>query len=271
MTPPAAQLWFGKTVHTRQRPFRRGFSHRIAMLEIDIDRLEEAGQLSRLFSVGRGNMIAFRSEDYGPRARGASLRAWAEARFAEAGIDLGGGVIRLLTFPRVLGYGFAPISLWYGLAEDGSVQGVIYEVHNTFGETHSYVSAAAPAAGRQAAEKEFHVSPFFPVDGKYRFILRRTEGALSLSVTNFDADGALHAASLAVRPRKLTSGAIVQWMITMPISGLGVVVAIHWQALRLLLKGAAYRDKPVQRERRTTLARPEAGRATETSELRKRA
>ena len=271
MTPPAAQLWFGKTAHTRHRPFRRSFSHRIAMLEIDIDRLEEAGQLSRLFSVKRRNIIAFKPEDYGPRARGASLRAWAEARFAEAGIDVVGGAIRLLTFPRVLGYGFSPISLWYGLAADGSVRGVIYEVHNTFGETHSYVSATAPTAGRQSAEKEFHVSPFFPVDGRYRFILRRSEGALALSVTNFDAEGALHAASLAVRPRKLTSSEILKWMVTMPISGLGVVAAIHWQALRLLLKGAAYRDKPVQRERRTTLAKPEAARATETSELRKRA
>jgi len=271
MTLPAAQLWFGKTVHTRQRPFRRSFSHRIAMLEIDIDRLGEADGLAKLFSVGRGNIIAFMPKDYGPRGDGMPLRAWAEQHFAEAGIDLGGGAIRLLTFPRVLGYGFAPISVWYGCAPDGALLGVIYEVHNTFGETHAYVSAHAPSEGRHSADKEFHVSPFFAVDGKYQFGIRRSLDVLTVSVVNFDAEGAQHAASLSVRPRALSSGQVLKWMVAMPISGLGVVAAIHWQALRLLLKGARYRDKPVQREKRVTLAKPDIERAEETPKPRKRA
>jgi DUF1365 family protein len=276
MTLPAAQLWFGKTAHTRQRPFKRGFTHRIAMLEIDIDRLDEADKLSNLLSVGRGNLISFRPADYGARTADIPLRAWAEGKFAEAGIDLGGGPIRLLTFPRVLGYGFAPISLWYGFASDSALRGVIYEVHNTFGEAHAYVSALHPVEDRQTADKEFHVSPFFAVEGKYRFGLRRSHDALSLTVVNFDAEGPTHTASLVVHPRAVTSGQVLKWMIAMPISGLGVMFAIHWQALRLWLKGARYRDKPVQRERRTTLAQPEgprsdAPRATVTTDLRKRA
>jgi uncharacterized protein len=271
MTLPAAQLWFGKTVHTRQRPFRRSFTHRIAMLEIDVDRLDEADKLARLFSVGRGNIIAFRPEDYGSRSPAVGLRSWAEAQFAEAGIALGGGAIRLLTFPRVLGYGFAPISVWYGFAPDGALHGVIYEVHNTFGETHAYVSALSPSEGRQSADKEFHVSPFFAVDGKYQFGIRRSQDVLSVSVVNFDSEGAQHAASLSVQPRALTSGKVLKWMVAMPLSGLGVVIAIHWQALRLLLKGARYRDKPDQRETRVTLARPEDEPAAETPKPRKRA
>ena len=111
------------------------------MLEVDIDRLDEADRLSNLFSVDRGNLDLVPRGDYGARTGATPLRAWAEARFAEAGIDLDGGAIRLLTFPRVLGYGFAPISVWYGFAPDGDLRGVIYEVHNTFGETHAYVSA----------------------------------------------------------------------------------------------------------------------------------
>lgn len=271
MTLPPAQLWFGKTVHTRQRPFKRTFSHRIAMLEVDIDRLAEADGLSKLMSVGRANLIAFRPEDYGARSTSVPLRIWAEARFAEAGIDLRGGSIRLLTFPRVLGYGFSPISLWYGFSPSGALQGVIYEVHNTFGETHAYVSAQAPAEGRQIADKEFHVSPFFPVDGKYRFGLRRSDETLALTVVNVDGEGPTHTASLAVHPRALTSGQVLKWLITMPISGLGVMIAIHWQALRLWLKGARYRDKPVQRERRTTLAAPTEIGPDVTTDLRKRA
>lgn len=271
MTGPAAQLWFGRTHHTREKPFKRSFSHRIAMLDIDIDRMTEAASLSKLFSVGRGNLISFRAEDVGARMRGASLREWAEARFTEAGIGLDGGAIRLLTFPRVLGYGFAPISVWLGHGPDGALRAAIYEVHNTFGETHSYVSALNPERGQQRAEKELFVSPFFDVTGEYRFGLRRSDAATALTVENISADGRHHVASFAVTPRRLASPAILKWLVAMPISGLGVLFAIHWQALHLLLKGAGYRDKPEQRAARTTLAQLETKPADGQTDVRKRA
>lgn len=271
MTRPAARLWFGKTSHRREKPFVRSFSHRIAMLEIDIDRLEEAGRLARLFSVNRPNLIAFHTADHGPRAKSAPLRPWAERLFGEAGISLSGGPIRLFTFPRVLGYGFAPISLWQGFGPDGELRGVIYEVHNTFGETHAYVSALNPASAAQHAEKDFFVSPFFDIAGDYRFSLRHADDALALTVENISPDGRHHVAGLSVQPRHLTSGQVLKWMLAMPISGLGVMIAIHWQAFHLWLKGARYRDKPEQRARRATLARPEKMPAGAQADLRKRA
>lgn len=270
MTAPA-RLWFGTTTHIREQPFRRAFKHRIAMLEVDIDRLDKAGELSRLFSVDRGNAITFRQSDHGERRRGAWLRTWADARFAQAGIKLSGGQIRLLSFPRVLGYGFAPISIWLGHDVTGALRGVIYEVHNTFGETHSYVSAFDSTGVRTRAEKDFHVSPFFDVSGEYRFTLNPGEDGMGLVVENISPDGRSHTASLAIRPSALTTPAILKWLVTMPISGLGVMVAIHWQALRLLLKGARYRDKPEQLAKRTTLARPEAKATGVIEDVRKRA
>lgn len=271
MSEPAARLWFGKTVHQREAPFKRRFSHRIAMLEIDIDRLAEADTLSRLFSVGKANVVSFRTTDHGARNAATPLRAWADGRLAEAGISLDGGTIRLLTFPRVLGYGFAPISVWQGFGPDGELRAAIYEVHNTFGETHAYVSALNPSGGKQRAEKEFFVSPFFDVSGDYVFGLLRSDRAAALTVENMAPDGRRHVASLAVKPRALTSAQILKWMVSMPISGLGVTIAIHWQALLLLLKGAQYRDKTVQRATRTTLAQPEKTSAGAPQDLRKRA
>ena len=271
MTRPAAQLWFGRTAHTRELPFKRSFAYRIAMLEIDVDRMAEADGLSKLFAVRRGNMVAFRETDYGARDASVPLRSWATQRFAESGIDLGGGVIRLLTFPRVLGIGFAPISVWLGHDAGGDLLGAIYEVHNTFGETHSYVSALNPVAGRQTSDKEFHVSPFFDVSGEYRFTLKHSERIVALTVENISADGRSHVASLTVEPRPLTSPQLLKWMVIMPISGLGVMFAIHWQALKLLLKGAKYRDKPDQRGKRTTLVRPEKTPADAQGYPRKRA
>lgn len=271
MTRPAAQLWFGRTSHTREQPFRRSFSHRIAMLDIDIDRLDEADGLSKLFSVNRGNMVAFHERDLGARSANVPLRGWAEGRFAAAGIQLNGGAIRVLTFPRVLGYGFSPITVWLGESQQGELLGAIYEVHNTFGETHSYVSALNPVAGRQMAGKEFHVSPFFDVSGAYRFTLKHAETIIGLTVENIATDGRSHVASLTVQPVPLTSGRLLKWMVRMPISGLGVMAAIHWQALSLWLKGAGYRDKPEQRAQRTTLARPMETPADTHEDVRKRA
>lgn len=266
-----ARLWFGTTTHRREQPFRRSFRHRIAMLEVDIDRLVEAAKMSRLFSVDESNAISFRQSDHGERQRGASLRRWAEARFREAGIDLKGDQIRLLTFPRVLGYGFAPISLWLGHDARGALRGVIYEVHNTFGETHSYVSAFDSTGVRTRVEKHFHVSPFFDVSGEYRFTLNPGEDGMGLVVENLSSDGRRHVASLSIRPIALTTSAILKWLVAMPISGLGVMVAIHWQALRLLMKGTRYRDKPEQSAQRTTLARPEVTTPGVSEDLRKRA
>ncbi|HVY89845.1 MAG TPA: DUF1365 domain-containing protein, partial [Hyphomonadaceae bacterium] len=275
MTAPA-RLWFGRTAHVREQPFRRGFSHAIAMLEIDVDRLEEASRISPLFGVNRAAVIAFDEKDHGDRNTSVSLRAWAEARLAEAGVSLEGGAIRLVTFPRVLGYGFAPISLWFGHGPDGKFRGVIYEVHNTFGETHSYVSAFYPADVRVRSDKEFFVSPFFDVSGQYRFTLRPPTGGdvedrMELIVENLGPSGRQHTASLKLRAAALTTPTILNWLVRMPISGIGVMAAIYWQALRLWLKGARYHVKPEQRARRTTLARPEEGPAEAQEDLRKRA
>jgi DUF1365 family protein len=272
MTSPAAQLWFGRTVHRREKPFVRRFSHRIAMLDIDIDRLAEANALSRLFAVDRRAAVSFRQTDHGSRDRTLSLRAWAAARFAEAGVALEGGEIRLISFPRVLGVSFAPISLWLGHDPDGKLRGVIYEVHNTFGETHSYVCAFDPAHRHALAKKEFFVSPFFDVTGGYKFTLRPPErGQMSLVVENMDADGRAHVASLTLKATALSSPAILRWLVAMPISGLGVLIAIHWQAFCLFLKGAKYRVKPEQRLKRTTLMRRESEDASGDEKPRKRA
>jgi uncharacterized protein len=294
---PAARLWFGMTTHTRHEPFKRTFRHRIALLEVDIDRLEEAKKLSALFSVNRGGPIAFREKDHGARSAAVPLRLWAEARYAEAGIRLDGGAIRLITFPRVLGVGFAPISLWFGHGPEGDLRGIIYEVHNTFGETHSYVGAFLPDGRSAVAEKEFHVSPFQKVDGQYRFSLRppgkyqpgglESKGrdigrSLALIIENIRANGRFHVASLNADPAALTTPAILRMLFGMPMSGLGVLIAINWQALWIWMNGARYYDKPLQRARRTTLARAEASlpgtllsvtleRGTQEEDLRKRA
>ncbi len=123
---------------------------------------------------------------------------------------------------------------------------------------------------RHEADKAFFVSPFLDVSGQYRFTLRPSENRLELVVENLGTDGRNHVASLMARPRPLTDAAIIRQLISMPLSGLGVVFAIHWQALLLWVRGARYHIKPVQRAKRTSLAEAAEG-AAATTGLRKRA
>ena len=252
MSDPAIRLWLGRTVHRREAPFVRSFSHAIAMIDVDIDRLADADRSAKLFSVNGANAVAFREIDHGARRADVPLRIWAEALYGEAGVFLDGGQIRLITFPRVLGHGFAPISIWLGHGPEDDLRGAIYEVNNTFGETHAYVSACTGV--QQVSNKEFFVSPFFDVSGQYRFTLRPSRERLELVVENLGAAGRNHVASLVARPRAMSDAVLGNWLIRMPLSGLGVVFAIHWQALFLWVRGARYHIRPKQRPDRTTLA-----------------
>lgn len=238
-------MWLavGRTVHMREQPFRRRFSYPVAMVDLDIDQLPKAALASRFFSVNKANAITFDEADQGSGTSG-SLRQWADERFLQAGIDAKECSVRLLCFPRVFGIGFSPLSLWLAIKPGDAIVGIIYEVHNTFGARHSYVAALdrSPDGGiaPHEAAKSLYVSPFFDVSGRYRFQLAVKETRLSLVVENLDKAGRDHVATLMLRRLPLTDATALKVLVRMPFSGLGVLVAIHWQALWLWLRGVRY-------------------------------
>lgn len=251
---PALSLWRGLTVHARYQPFEQRFTYRLFLIDIDIDRLDEAARQSSLFSVNAPGLFAFHTKDHGPKQKGASLRDWAETHFSSAGVALDGGAIRLVTFPRHLFYKFAPLSLWYGYGPGGDLRGIIYEVNNTFGETHSYVAAASDGRSRHESDKALHVSPFFDVSGKYRFTLRAPTNKLDAVVENFTDGKRLHLANIKARRKPATSSAFLKTAFTMPFSTLGVTLGIHWEAFKLWRRGAGYRSRPEPPTTPATLA-----------------
>jgi uncharacterized protein len=240
---PALQLWRGQTVHTRHAPFENRFAYDLVLIDIDIDRLDAAQSISAFFAVEKPALFAFYRKDHGPRT-GGPLRPWAEDMFAAAGVLLGSGMIRLVTFPRHFLYKFAPISLWYGYGPDGDLRGIIYEVNNTFGDTHAYVAAASAGRNQHEADKALYVSPFFDVSGKYRFTLRAPGNLLDVVVESFTGERRLHMANIKARRCEATTGALLRFALTNPLSTLGVPFAIHWQALKLWLRGAGFRGRP---------------------------
>lgn len=236
----AAALYVGRTVHKRFGPRAHGFAYRVFQLLLDVDRLGEALSTHALLRQGRFGLFSFRAADHGFRD-GSSLRAWAEDRLARAGIKASAVHIRLLCLPRVLGFVFNPISVWFVHGRDEGLEAVIYEVNNTFGQTHAYVLPAAGAGvQRQRADKQLYVSPFYKVEGQYRFAVTAPGESFQLDIVKAVNGRSDFTASLEARRVALTDGRLAALFFGMPLMTLKVVAAIHWQALRLWLKGARF-------------------------------
>ncbi len=241
-------LYFGKVMHKRLRPFVHRFDYRVFNLLVDLDELPALPRRLRLFSHNRFNLFSLMDRDHGPRD-GSPLRPWIERHLAAAGIDIAGGPVRLLCFPRVLGYVFNPLSIWFCYHPHLGLRAILYEVRNTFGEKHGYLipvafGRAADAPIAQSCDKGFYVSPFLPMEGGYRFRLREPGERLSILIRQHDSEGEILLASLAGRRAALDAGSLAKAALAFPLLTLKVIGAIHWQALKLWLKGARLHRRP---------------------------
>lgn len=134
-------IYVGRVTHARHRPRRHRFAYGVFSFLIDLDELPRLDRDCRLFSHNRFNLFSFHDRDHGP-GDGTPLRDWVAACLAEAGMDLAGGPVRLLCYPRILGYVFNPITVYYCHDPAGRLGAMLYEVSNTFGESHTYVIPA---------------------------------------------------------------------------------------------------------------------------------
>lgn len=241
----AAVLYDARVMHRRHvAPFYR-FGYRVFYLLVDVDRLDQLQARLRFFSHNRFNLLALHDRDHGD---GQGLRAWAERALRGQGVELAGGRIRLLAFPRVLGRVFNPLSLWYCEHADGSLRAVIAEVNNTFGEKHSYVLASGgrPLAYGAMPEKEkcFHVSPFFDIAGRYHFKLGEPAARLRVAIRLQDAGAPRLDAVIHGERRPLCDAAILRRCAALPWLAAKVLAAIQWQALKIWLRGGVFHRKP---------------------------
>jgi DUF1365 family protein len=235
-------LYLGYVMHARLNPVRHRFKYRVYSIWLDIDRIAETAQGLRLFAYNRFGLLSFFDCDHGARD-GSPLRLWAEQALQSSDIALPGGAIRLLCFPRVLGHVFNPLSIYFCYDRDERLKATIYEVRNTFGELHAYVCEATAdedGAIAQSAAKSFYVSPLMGMDARYDFRLRAPDDKLSFTIRESGPDGPLLVASHWARRMRLSDGRLLKAFISHPLVTLKIVAAIHFQALRLFLKGARY-------------------------------
>ena len=240
------RIVFGRVMHQRVRPVPHRFAYSVFYLRVPLSRVPALER--RGLSVDRWNLLSFMRRDFGPRD-GSELEPWMRAILREHGLHQADGEIVLQAFPRVLGYVFNPIAIWHCHDRAGALRAVLCEVSNTFGERHNYLLAhpdgrAIAASDWMSAAKALHVSPFCEVAGHYRFRFPGSERFPIARIDYHDAHGLLLVTAMHGRSYPLTGARVLWAFFGYPWMTLGVVLRIHWQALRLWARGVPWFAKP---------------------------
>jgi DUF1365 family protein len=236
-------IYEGRTTHVRRKPIEHRLQYGLFSLLIDVDELDELARIP-FFSHNRTNLISFFDQDHGARD-GGDLKAWITAKLESADFEGPPGRVRLLCLPRIAGYEFNPLTVWFIDDAAGDPRWILYEIHNTFGEAHSHLVEVDPGdRHKHGFRKEFFVSPFFDVEGGYRVRISQPAERISIAIT-YEVDGeTVFTAGLAGRRLPLTSKTLLGATIRYPLVTFKVMAAIHWEAAKLWLKGARYRKRP---------------------------
>lgn len=242
----AISFYTGMVTHRRFGAVTHKLRYRIAYLLVDLDQLERAGKASHLLGVERRNLMTFRSKDHGNGADH-GLASWVRGYLSGNDVPEDAARIELLTLPRMFGYVFNPISVFFIYDATGSLHHILYEVNNTFGGRTFYLCRADQAGpvADHTSEKALYVSPFFDVEGQYRFKVQPPADSVALTIRYDHADGAkAMMASLVGQKAPVTTWKTLGVLARYPLMTFGVVASIHWEALKLWLKGARYRSRP---------------------------
>lgn len=234
----SAALYTCRISHVRARPARRAFRYSSYLWLVDLD------ELPRVPAVLRP-LARFRARDH-LGDPGAPIRVNVDRYLARHGIDLAGGRVLMLAHARVLGHVFNPLTVFWCHAADGTLAAVMAEVHNTYGERHVYL-LRPDSRGRAAAGKDFYVSPFLPVSGRYRMRLPEPADSLRLAVTLDVAGRPMLAATVTGRRHAYTPGRLFGLALRHPWVTAQVSALIRWQGIRLLARGHPVLRRPPHR------------------------
>lgn len=248
--PPvkAGALYAGSVMHARLRPFAHRFKYRVFTLLADLDRLDELDRSTKILSVNRANLVSFHERDHTDHA-GISLRSYVDGILKNAGLQQPAARVLLLTYPRILGYVFNPLSVYFAYDGDGELIAAVYEVRNTFGERHTYACKVekgelSEAGLRQTRHKIFHVSPFIGLDARYHFRILPPGDCVRLRIHESEQDEPVLSATFSGTARPLTTAALAVCLVKIPLMTWKIILAIHFEALKLWLKGARFHRSP---------------------------
>jgi DUF1365 family protein len=255
----ASALYLGAVMHRRLRPKRHKLRYSMFSMLIDLDELTSLDSGLRLFSRNRFNLFSFRDADYGV-SKDIPLKQQIERIVCEAGFQVDGGPVRLLTMPRLLGYSFNPLNVYFVYLRSGALEAIVCEVNNTFSQRHAYVMSGRAMPGqndgapvRALCKKRFYVSPFNGMDLTYDFRIEPPTASCCVAINVSDGQGALISAVHASQRATLDDTALLRACLAYPLLGLKVIGGIHWEALKLWLKGVKLQQRPPPPENPVTV------------------
>ncbi|THF47172.1 DUF1365 domain-containing protein [Allorhizobium terrae] len=240
-------LFEGDVVHHRHRPKKHSLRYKVFTLLIDLDELSALDQKLRLFGHNRRALFSVYDKDHG-LGETAELKNWVAQHLADAGITVADLRVTMLCYPRIFGYVFNPLTVYFCHSGEGDLQAILYEVENTFHERHTYIIPASPNSDgtlRHSCAKEMYVSPFVPMECQYHFKITPPTDKVLVAINETDHEGDLLYASFSGKRQTLSDKALLKMLVAYPLMTLKVMGAIHWEALKLWAKGV-----PVHRHRK---------------------
>ncbi|WP_420546764.1 DUF1365 domain-containing protein [Curvivirga sp.] len=241
-----SKLYHGRVLHARLKPRKHMLKYRICSFLFDLDELEKLDEKMWLFSFNKWNLLSFHNKDFGKGDK-IGLREYVTETLANAKIEIGSGRIELLCYPRMFGYVFNPLSVYFCYDQEDQLAAIIYEVTNTFKQRHSYVIEVEIGKEnnvKQTCEKKFYVSPFIDMDAIYHFSIKPPKENIAVVINQHDQRGPLLKAMFTGKADKFSNLALAKMLLRYPLMTLKVIAGIHWEALHLWRKGVKLVERP---------------------------
>tara|TARA_Y100001970_G_scaffold99133_1_gene124700 strand:- start:1890 stop:2654 length:765 start_codon:yes stop_codon:yes gene_type:complete len=231
-------IYNGSVIHKRFKPKEHFFKYKVFSLFIDLSELNELNDKLKFFSLNKFNLISFYEKDHGERD-GSSLINWVKYNLSSNNISTENIKIKLLCYPRILGYVFNPLSIFFVYDKNENLISILYEVKNTFGEQHTYVFKAEGENKliQNNCSKKFHVSPFIEMECNYFFRILNPKENLSVIIDQYDKAGKILFASQDGTRSELTSKNLMNSYLKHPLMTFKIISAIHFEAFKLWIKG----------------------------------
>ena len=247
-------IYTGNVIHKRFKPKVHFFNYSVFSFLIDLSELDLMNNNLRIFSYNKFNIVSFYNKDHGPRD-GSSLRKWVIENLQKNSIEAEGIQIKLLCYPRIFGYVFNPLSVFYIYNKNSELISILYEVKNTFGEQHTYIFKTKKNENliQHICKKKFHVSPFIKMDCIYFFRLLKPGNRVSVIIDLQDQEGKILYASQDGEKSELNNKNLIRSYIKHPLMSFKIIVAIHFEAFKLWSKGIKFIKKKIKVKNNITI------------------
>ena len=247
-------IYNGTVIHKRFKPKEHFFKYKVFSLLIDLSELESLDKKISFFSLNKFNLISFYEKDHGNRD-GSSLIEWVKFNLNENKINSKNIKIKLLCYPRIFGYVFNPLSVFFIYNSDDQLISILYEVKNTFGEQHTYIFRVEEKNNlfQHNCEKKFHVSPFIEMNCKYFFRILKPSEKISVIIDQYDQEDKILYASQDGKRTDFTSSQLIKSYIKHPLMTFKVILAIHFEAFKLWTKGIKFVKKKLKIKNNITI------------------